>query len=99
MLNNITNRAIFRNIIALFSMLLVKNGYGAVSQILNDSFFQNPAELLVVNNTQAIIGNVFINPNIKFKGSSYGISGGSLQEGTEFPSAPLQPFARLGCSQ
>ena len=91
MLNNITNRAIFRNIIALFSMLLVKNGYGAVSQILNDSFFQNPAELLVVNNTQAIIGNVFINPNIKFKGSSYGISGGSLQEGTEFPKIHLQP--------
>lgn len=47
----------------------------AVSQILNDSFFQNPAELQVVNNTQAIIGNVFINPNVKFKGSSYGISG------------------------
>ena len=75
MLNNITNRAVFRNIIALFSMLLVKNWDGAVSQILNDSFFQNPAELQVVNNTQAIIGNVFINPNIKFKGSSYCISG------------------------
>ena len=24
---------------------------------------------------------------------------GSLQEGTKFPSTPLQPFASLGCSQ
>ena len=75
MLNNTTKRVILKNIIALFGVCLARNGYGAVSQILNDSFFQNPAELQVVNNTQAIIGNVFINPNIKFKGSSYGISG------------------------
>lgn len=26
-------------------------------------------------------------------------SWGSLQEGTKFPGTPLQPFARLGCSQ
>ncbi len=31
--------------------------------------------------------------------STYPTNRGSLQEGTEFPSAPLQPFARLGCSQ
>lgn len=52
-----------------------ENGYCAVSQILNDNFFQNPAELSLINKSQVIGGNIFINPFFNFNGSSYGISG------------------------
>ena len=70
-------------LIALFSFS-IKQANSAVSQILNDSFFQNPAELQVVNNTQAIVGNVFINPNIQFDGRSYDVSGNANSNVTDY---------------
>ncbi len=57
------------------NFLLNELGYCAVAQILNDSFFQNPAELNVINTSQIIAGNVFINPLFNFSGSSYGVNG------------------------
>lgn len=75
MLSWTVKTGVFRSFFVLFILMFANRGYGAVSQILNDSFFQNPAELQVVNNIQAIIGSVFINPNIQFDGSSYGTSG------------------------
>lgn len=49
--------------------------HGAVSQILNDNFFQNPAELKIIDNLQIVVGNVFINPTINYSGNAYGVNG------------------------
>lgn len=60
----------------LFSWFLsIKTGYCAVAQILNDSFFQNPAELNVISKSQITLGNVFISPFFNFSGTSYGVTG------------------------
>lgn len=45
-----------------------KDAYGAVSQILNDSFYLNPAELSLVNRGQLLIGNLLVMPELKFNG-------------------------------
>jgi long-subunit fatty acid transport protein len=42
--------------------------YGAVDQILNDNFFQNPAELDLIKRAQLLIGNAVILPKLKFTG-------------------------------
>lgn len=60
----------------LFSCILhIQEGFCAVAQILNDSFFQNPAELNVINKSQIIAGNIFINPFFNFSGSSNATNG------------------------
>ena len=46
--------------------------YSAVDQSLNSTFFQNPAELSQISQTQFMIGNTFIEPTLKFKGRSTG---------------------------
>lgn len=43
--------------------------------MLNDNFYQNPASLSLVNNKQAVVGNIFIMPTFKFEGVSLGESG------------------------
>ena len=59
----------------IFSWFLsIKTGYCAVAQILNDNFFQNPAELNVINKAQITLGNVFISPFFNFSGASYGVT-------------------------
>lgn len=47
----------------------------AVSQILNDSFFQNPAKLSLVNKLQLLAGVLNLTPNVQFIGTSYGNTG------------------------
>lgn len=62
-------------ILFLGLFLWESEAYSAVSQILNDNFFQNPAELNLINTFQVIAGNVFINPSFKFEGTSYSLNG------------------------
>lgn len=44
--------------------------YAAVYQILNDSFYQNPAELSLIKETQIIVGNAFVIPRFEFNGTT-----------------------------
>lgn len=57
------------------TIIFTEVAYGAVGQILNDSFFQNPAELNTVHQLQLVGGNLFIVPNFHFTGTSYGAQG------------------------
>jgi long-subunit fatty acid transport protein len=52
-----------------------KSVFSATSQILNDYFYQNPAELSLVNKLQLISGNSFLTPKFQFTGTSYGNTG------------------------
>ncbi|WP_028389544.1 OmpP1/FadL family transporter [Legionella fairfieldensis] len=54
---------------------LTKSACGAVDQLLNNNFFQNPAELNLIKQRQLIIGNVFIAPALKFTGTTVSGSG------------------------
>lgn len=42
----------------------------AVDQILNDNFFQNPAELSLIHQFQLLGGNIFIKPKLTFTGTT-----------------------------
>lgn len=55
-----------------------------MDQILNDNFYQNPAELNTVNEMEIIAGNVFINPTFKFEGVSYGTNGAANSKVTDY---------------
>ena len=50
-------------------------GYGAATQILNDNFFPNPAELCLVKKEQLIGGNLVANPQFNFSGTATGGTG------------------------
>lgn len=69
-------------IISLYFALIihVKKGCTAVDQILNDNFFQNPAELSLVNKLNLITGNVFIKPTFKFRGIANGNYGSTVSK-------------------
>lgn len=56
----------------MFAILIVfeKCAYSAVDQLLNDSFFQNPAELSQIKQIQLAMGNVFIMPSLAFTGTT-----------------------------
>ena len=56
-------------------MICTEVSYGAVGQILNDSFFQNPAELNTIRHLQLVGANLFIVPNFHFTGTSYRAQG------------------------
>lgn len=58
--------------LALFISILtfLKNSYAAVYQILNDYFYQNPAELSLIRETQLVAGNVFALPSFEFNGET-----------------------------
>lgn len=49
--------------------------FAAASQILNDNFFQNPAELSTIHEKKIIAGTAFIVPKFEFIGTSYGSTG------------------------
>lgn len=49
--------------------------YAAVTQMLNDSFFSNPAELSAINQSQLTLGSVFINPYLHYEGNVNGNTG------------------------
>lgn len=56
----------------LLSCIPFNNGYAAITQFLNDSFFQNPAELNKVFQSQFTLGSVFINPYVQYEGGANG---------------------------
>ena len=74
----------------LFCALLVlkffcgEMAFCSSGQILNDIFYQNPAVLNSINKVQIIGGNIIINPNIKFEGTSYGRNGSSNSNVTDY---------------
>lgn len=49
--------------------------YPAVIQFLNDTFFQNPAELSLVNQMRLMSGDLYVAPSLRFTGTSYGQTG------------------------
>lgn len=63
------------NIFYIFLLFINSNVYCAVDQILNDNFYQNPAELSLINQKQLILGNIFIAPKFKYSGMSSGADG------------------------
>lgn len=58
-----------------WTVLLAQQAHGAVSQILTDYFFQNPADLGLIDKQQTILGNVFIAPILQFQGTTRGVTG------------------------
>lgn len=50
--------------------LFAQGSYSAAGQPLNDNFFQNPAELSLINQIQLIGGNVLITPALSFTGTT-----------------------------
>ncbi|PJD92775.1 MAG: hypothetical protein CK424_04125 [Legionella sp.] len=61
-----------------------ENAHTAIDQILNDNFFQNPAELSLITNFQILGGNVFISPEIKFIGTTNLGSGHATSDVNDF---------------
>lgn len=72
--NFYTMRAIFFSlkacVLIFVCLFFCQKAYCAVDQILNDVFFQNPAELSLIQQTKVIVGNVYITPQFKFVGST-----------------------------
>ncbi|MCX7091669.1 MAG: outer membrane protein transport protein [Legionellales bacterium] len=57
-------------IVFILTFSLLENTYAAVYQILNDYFYQNPAELSQVNDTQLVLGNAIVMPRFEFNGKT-----------------------------
>ena len=57
-------------ILGFFGLFLQNSAYAAVYQILSDYFYQNPAELSQIHETQLILGNVFAIPSMEFNGQT-----------------------------
>jgi long-chain fatty acid transport protein len=67
------------------TFLTLKNqAYAGVDQILNNTFFQNPAELSLINKLQLTAGNVFISPTVKFNGVSSGKTGSAMSKVNDY---------------
>ena len=72
-----------RNLLFI-SIMLNQKAYGSATQILSDTFYQNPAELSLVNKSQIIAGNVFIAPSFKFQGNSFEANGSTKSNVTDY---------------
>lgn len=73
--NKICNFLTTKILICSLFIAYEKNALSATSQILNDNFFQNPAELSLVKKLQIIAGGTYFKPELKFSGTSNGNSG------------------------
>lgn len=62
-------------LLSLVNLLLSNECSAAVMQLLNDSFFSNPAELSIINQTQFMLGSLFISPSLHYEGTVNGVSG------------------------
>lgn len=56
--------------VVIFLFILFENAYAAVYQILNDYFYQNPAELSLIKENQLILGNAYVLPKLEFNGET-----------------------------
>lgn len=63
-----------------FLIFCWQNCFSATSQILNENFYQNPAELSWVKHLSLTGGNLWINPTLKFKGESFGMRGSAVSK-------------------
>lgn len=59
------------------------NAFAAVGQILNGNFFQNPAELSVIDRAKVIAGSVFISPTLTFDGTYNGNTGTAVSKAAD----------------
>ncbi|MCR9191605.1 MAG: outer membrane protein transport protein [Gammaproteobacteria bacterium] len=66
---------IHKLLVVVVSFVVEGQAYGAATQILNDIFYQNPAELSLVNKAQILAGNLYIRPAFEFTGISSGETG------------------------
>lgn len=57
-------------ILGFCGLFFQNSAYAAVYQILSDYFYQNPAELSQIHETQLILGNIFAIPSMKFNGQT-----------------------------
>lgn len=57
-------------VVFILTFTLLKNTYAAVYQMLNDYFYQNPAELNLIKENQLILGNVLVIPSMEFNGET-----------------------------
>lgn len=57
-------------ILGFCSLFFQNSSHAAVYQILSDYFYQNPAELSQIHETQLILGNVFAIPSMEFNGQT-----------------------------
>ncbi len=61
-----------------------ERAYCAVDQLLNGNFYQNPAELSLIDEIQLMGGNLFITPTFKFTGTSAGGTGSATSNVTNY---------------
>lgn len=57
-------------ILGFCGLFFQNSAYAAVYQILSDYFYQNPAELSQIHETQLILGNIFAIPSMEFNGQT-----------------------------
>lgn len=57
-------------VVFILTFTLLENTYAAVYQMLNDYFYQNPAELSLIKENQLILGNVLVIPSMEFNGET-----------------------------
>jgi len=69
-------------IVSAAAMLFNVTGraFCAAGQILSDAFFQNPAELGLIDHTKLIAGNLYIVPEFKFVGTALAGSGSAVSK-------------------
>ena len=56
------------------------SAYSAVGQIFNSNFFQNPAELSLIERAKVTAGSVFISPTLTFNGTYLGSTGTAVSK-------------------
>ncbi|BCA94442.1 hypothetical protein TUM19329_08030 [Legionella antarctica] len=68
---------------AIYLGFWVEKACCAVTQSLNDTFFQNPAELSLINQMQLRAGNLFVVPSLQFTGTSIDGTGSATSKVTD----------------
>ncbi len=75
----------FRVLILLcINLGCVPHAQAAVGQMLTDSFFQNPADLGLVNKQQLTLGNLFVASTVEFTGTALGGTGQASSNVVDF---------------
>lgn len=78
------NRFLIKYFLYPIFCFFCEQSIAAVDQFLNDDFYQNPAELSVINHYQITAGNIWINPVSNFTGTAYGVTGNANSNVTDY---------------
>lgn len=70
--------------LTLWLSIVSPSSYAAIDEILSDDYYQNPAELSLVNQNHWILGGQFISPEFQFKGTSSGLPGTATSHPNDF---------------